>query len=130
MKRFDRTSNAQKLYEEIEAIQSGVVITFTRDYIEYDETPFSIEIQNTIDAAIVAHNESDLTSEQQEKITDSNSFDDLLATAQAGIDQIVNDKITVNNAAIPADIKIVLNNLLNRQTKEIKALAGIIRKLS
>jgi hypothetical protein len=101
----------------------------------YDENKVRISaIDITPDAATLDQALVDLAAKQSndaiQETTDNTAFADLLSKAQAGITQIATDKITVQNAAIPAEIKTVLDNSLKRQEEIIRAMAGAIRKLS
>ena len=52
------------------------------------------------------------------------------AQAQAALDQIAADEAILADSPTNTQVIAVLNNVLNRQTKEVKVLRKIIRKLT
>lgn len=82
----------------------------------------------TIDNILATHDPLQESVEQQQKASDSTAFTDLLSKAQAGIAQIADDKTALAAATSLADVQPILDNLLTRQIRMIKALAGIVRE--
>lgn len=85
-------------------------------------TPDNTTLETALDNANI-----DISDQQQQASDDSTAYTDLLNAADAGITQITNDIASLASASSLAEAKPIIDNLLDRQLKIIKAIRGLVR---
>jgi 5-deoxy-D-glucuronate isomerase len=118
----------------IEALRDTVQVTYPQ--ASWGDSGFRIHnitpeneatVSMALDTIILAHNAATLTTSQQEAATDSGERATLLQQAVSALVQIENDKAALVAAGSLAAVKPIVQNMLNREERIVKALRAIIR---
>lgn len=122
-------TNRERLTEVIRVQYPNAVFRFaehnpTSPYIEIDDDNADEGVLTTI---VENHNPAELTTEQQTQAEDISERATLLQQAAAALTQIENDETALTAAASLAAVKPIVQNMLNREERIIKALRAIIR---
>lgn len=86
--------------------------------------------ETALDTILITHNASDKTSDQLQDNEDNTSFSDFQSIVATALAQIESDETALQNATSFTDSKPLLANMMLRDKKTIKALAGLIRRLT
>lgn len=123
-KAIPANTNYDKLYEDIQAQYPGAIMTRRELTLEVSHANAD---SGVLDDIIRVHNPATLTTAQQTQATDGTSRTDLLAQAAAGIQQIADDRTALAAATTLAQVRPIVDNILVRQERIIKALRAVLR---